>query len=74
MHGLKIQNLVKAFRSRKVVNRVSLEIKQGEIVGLLGPNGAGKSTVLNSISGLLPLQRGLIKLEGTRIDLSLIHI
>ena len=52
MAGLRTQNLVKAFRSRKVVNRVSLEVKQGEIVGLLGPNGAGKTTTFYMVVGL----------------------
>jgi len=50
--GLRTENLVKAFRSRKVVNRVSLEVKQGEIVGLLGPNGAGKTTTFYMVVGL----------------------
>ena len=52
MAGLRTENLVKAFRSRKVVNRVSLEVKQGEIVGLLGPNGAGKTTTFYMVVGL----------------------
>ena len=52
MAGLRTQNLVKSFRSRKVVNRVSIEVKQGEIVGLLGPNGAGKTTTFYMVVGL----------------------
>ena len=52
MAGLRTENLVKAFRSRKVVNRVSLEVKQGENVGLLGPNGAGKTTTFYMVVGL----------------------
>ena len=65
MHGLKIQNLVKAFRSRKVVNRVNLEIKQGEIVGLLGPNGAGKTTTFYMVVGLTRPDEGQVCLLYT---------
>jgi len=61
--GLKTQNLVKAFRSRKVVNRVSLEIKQGEIVGLLGPNGAGKTTTFYMVVGLTRPDDGQVLLN-----------
>lgn len=64
MAGLKTQNLVKAFRSRKVVNRVSLEIKQGEIVGLLGPNGAGKTTTFYMVVGLTRPDDGQVLLNG----------
>ena len=52
MASLKIRNLVKSYRSRKVVNKVTLEIKQGEIIGLLGPNGAGKTTTFYMVVGL----------------------
>ena len=41
---LRTENLVKRYRSRTVVNHVSIQVGQGEIVGLLGPNGAGKTT------------------------------
>ena len=41
---LKAQNIVKSFRAKRAVDNVSLEVKQGEIIGLLDPNGAGKST------------------------------
>ena len=63
MAGLRTQNLVKAFRSRKVVNRVSLEVKQGEIVGLLGPNGAGKTTTFYMVVGLTRPDDGQVLLN-----------
>ena len=63
MAGLKTQNLVKSFRSRKVVNRVSIEVKQGEIVGLLGPNGAGKTTTFYMVVGLTNPDEGQVLLN-----------
>ena len=63
MAGLKTRNLVKSFRSRKVVNRVSIEVKQGEIVGLLGPNGAGKTTTFYMVVGLTPPDEGQVLLN-----------
>ena len=73
MHGLKTQNLVKAFRSRKVVNRVSLEIKQGEIVGLLGPNGAGKTTTFYMVVGLTRPDEGQVILNDEDITFFPMH-
>ena len=63
MTGLRTENLVKAFRSRKVVNRVSLEVKKGEIVGLLGPNGAGKTTTFYMVVGLTRPDNGHVLLN-----------
>ena len=63
MAGLRTQNLVKSFRSRKVVNRVSIEVKQGEIVGLLGPNGAGKTTTFYMVVGLTRPDEGHVLLN-----------
>ena len=63
MAGLKTQNLVKSFRSRKVVDRVSIEVKQGEIVGLLGPNGAGKTTTFYMVVGLTRPDEGQVLLN-----------
>ena len=63
MDGLRTQNLVKSFRSRKVVNRVSIEVKQGEIVGLLGPNGAGKTTTFYMVVGLTRPDEGQVLLN-----------
>jgi lipopolysaccharide export system ATP-binding protein len=73
VHGLKIQNLVKAFRSRKVVNRVSLEIKQGEIVGLLGPNGAGKTTTFYMVVGLTRPDEGQVILNDEDVTYFPMH-
>src|SRR5438477_13100969 len=67
MEGLVAQGLVKWFKSRKVVDSVSLDIQRGEVVGLLGPNGAGKTTSFYMIVGLLPTDGGQIFLEGGEI-------
>ena len=67
MAGLKIQNLVKSYRSRKVVNRVTMEIKQGEIIGLLGPNGAGKTTTFYIVVGLTRPDDGQVFLNDEDI-------
>ncbi|MBI2524820.1 MAG: LPS export ABC transporter ATP-binding protein [Candidatus Rokubacteria bacterium] len=67
MEGLIAQGLVKSFRNRLVVDRVSLDIQRGEVVGLLGPNGAGKTTSFYMIVGLLRPEGGRIFLEGHEI-------
>jgi lipopolysaccharide export system ATP-binding protein len=54
------ENLVKKYRGRTVVNNVSVEVNQGEIVGLLGPNGAGKTTTFYMIVGLIEAEGGKI--------------
>jgi lipopolysaccharide export system ATP-binding protein len=64
---LKAEALVKRYKMRAVVNRVSLEIRQGEIVGLLGPNGAGKTTTFYMIVGLIRPDDGKIYLDGQDI-------
>ncbi len=64
---LKAENLVKIYKQRKVVNRVSLEVNQGEIIGLLGPNGAGKTTTFYMIVGLIRPNSGAIYLEDQNI-------
>ena len=64
---LKAQNIVKSFRAKKAVDNVSLEVKQGEIIGLLGPNGAGKSTSFYIIVGLIRPDFGKIILEDKEI-------
>ncbi len=61
------ENLVKTYRGRNVVNGVSLEMNQGEIVGLLGPNGAGKTTTFYMLVGLVRPGRGRVLLDGKDI-------
>jgi len=60
-------NLVKKYRSRTVVDHVSVEVEQGEIVGLLGPNGAGKTTSFYMIVGLIRPREGRIYLDDEDI-------
>ena len=60
-------NLVKRYKTRTVVNEVSVEVEQGEIVGLLGPNGAGKTTTFYMIVGLIRPNGGQIWLDNTQI-------
>ena len=67
MQVLKTENLIKAYRGRRVVNEVSLGIGQGEVVGLLGPNGAGKTTTFYVIVGLTPPDSGHVFLDGNDI-------
>ena len=61
------KNIVKTYRNKKVVNKISLEIKQGEIVGLLGPNGAGKTTTFYMMVGLVKPDDGCIFLEKENV-------
>ncbi|WP_257669650.1 LPS export ABC transporter ATP-binding protein [Parapedobacter tibetensis] len=64
---LKAENLIKKYRQRTVVNDVSFEVSQGEIVGLLGPNGAGKTTSFYMIVGLIKPNMGHVYLDGQEI-------
>lgn len=64
---LRAENLMKSYRKRRVVNHVSVQVEQGEIVGLLGPNGAGKTTTFYMIVGFIRPDEGKIYLENTEI-------
>jgi lipopolysaccharide export system ATP-binding protein len=64
---LRTKDLVKKYRSRTVVNHVSIEVKQGEIVGLLGPNGAGKTTTFYMTVGLIAPNEGKIFFDNIDI-------
>jgi lipopolysaccharide export system ATP-binding protein len=64
---LRADHLVKQYKSRKVVNDVSIEVNQGEIVGLLGPNGAGKTTTFYMTVGLIKADQGQIFLDDIEL-------
>ncbi|HEX8549397.1 MAG TPA: LPS export ABC transporter ATP-binding protein [Cytophagaceae bacterium] len=64
---LRAEHLIKTYKARTVVNNVSVEVKQGEIVGLLGPNGAGKTTTFYMIVGLIKPNEGKIFLDDKDI-------
>ncbi len=64
---LRAEHLVKIYKGRRVVNDISVQVEQGEIVGLLGPNGAGKTTSFYMIVGLIQPNEGKIFLEDKPI-------
>lgn len=71
---LRTENIIKKYRQRIVVNNVSIEVKQGEIVGLLGPNGAGKTTTFYTIVGLIKPFSGRVFLDEKDITHDPIYI
>jgi lipopolysaccharide export system ATP-binding protein len=64
---LKANELVKDYGSKRVVNKVNIEVNQGEIVGLLGPNGAGKTTTFYMVVGLISPKSGSVWLDNEEI-------
>jgi ABC-2 type transport system ATP-binding protein len=64
---LEVRDIVKTFDGRAVVNRVSFEVRPGEIFALLGPNGAGKTTLIRMITDILKPDSGEIVLDGSRV-------
>ncbi|GAB1366998.1 LPS export ABC transporter ATP-binding protein [Candidatus Cloacimonadaceae bacterium] len=67
-HKIRAENLVKIYGKRTVVNNLSMEISQGEVVGILGPNGAGKTTTFYMIIGLAKPNKGKVYLDDTDIS------
>src|SRR4029453_12963551 len=65
---LRLDGLEVGYGALTAVRDVSLEVGAGEVVALIGANGAGKTTTLKAITGLLPLRRGSIALDGERLD------
>jgi lipopolysaccharide export system ATP-binding protein len=74
MSQLRVENLQKQYRKRKVVDGVSLSVDTGEVVGLLGPNGAGKTTSFYMIVGLVPVDQGRILLDGQDVTDQAMHV
>ena len=74
MAGLRTENLIKSYRTRKVVNKVSIEVKQGQIVGLLGPNGAGKTTTFYMVVGLTLPDEGKVLLNDEDVTHFPMHL
>ena len=64
---LRSENLVKIYKKRKVVNKASVQVSKGEIVGLLGPNGAGKTTTFYMITGMIRPESGKVFLDDNEI-------
>lgn len=64
---LRSENLVKIYKKRTVVNKASVKVSKGEIVGLLGPNGAGKTTTFYMITGMIKPESGKVFLDETEI-------
>ena len=64
---LRSENLKKVYKKRAVVNKVSVQVQQGEVVGLLGPNGAGKTTTFYMIVGMIKPNEGKVFLETSEI-------
>ena len=86
---IKIENISKSFDGDKIIDNISIDVREGELVSILGPSGCGKSTIFNMIAGLLKQDSGTVDVNGklsymyqkdlllpykTIIDLSLIHI
>ena len=65
---IKIDNIIKRFDDNVVLNGLSLDIHEGEVVVVVGPSGCGKSTLLRCINGLEPIQEGSISFRGEKID------
>ena len=73
MSELKASKLKKRYKSRTVVQEVSLSVSSGEVVGLLGPNGAGKTTCFYMMVGLVPLDGGNIYLDELNLSQMPVH-
>jgi branched-chain amino acid transport system ATP-binding protein len=65
---LRLDSVEAGYADLVAVRDVSLEVRAGEVVALIGSNGAGKTTTLRAITGLVPVRRGRIELDGARID------
>lgn len=64
---LKVEDVSRNFGALKAINRVSFEVKQGQVFSIIGPNGAGKTTMFNVITGIFPLSGGNVIFEGKNL-------
>src|SRR5438477_7816003 len=67
------ESLVKAYKQRRVVNGVSIEVASGEVVGLLGPNGAGKTTTFNMVVGVVKPDGGSVRFQDREVTTLPMH-
>jgi iron complex transport system ATP-binding protein len=66
---LKIEHLTVSYDGRRVLHDATLNVESGEVVALVGPNGAGKSTLLRAVSGVVPIQGGDVRINGSRLSM-----
>ncbi len=74
MTTLSVRDLVKVYRGRKVVDRVSLSVESGQVIGLLGPNGAGKTTTFYMMVGMVRPDGGKVFLDDLDVTLFPMHL
>lgn len=74
MQRLQLDNVVKIYADKTAVNRISLQVEEGEIYGLLGANGAGKTTTMRMVLGLIYPDDGTILYNGKPYNKELRHI
>jgi len=70
---LKIENLSKSIKGKKILDQLSLTVGKGQLAILLGPSGVGKSTLLRTLNNLEPIQEGTVHLDGKPVDLSAVN-
>ena len=73
MHKLEVKDLQKTIKKTNIIKGISLEVKNGEVVGLLGPNGAGKTTTFYMICGLISPSSGSVFLDGADVTKVPLH-
>ncbi len=69
MEVLRVKNISKSIKNKQIINKISFDISEGQIVGLLGPNGAGKTTTFYSILGLIKIDSGEVFLDNKNITM-----
>jgi len=69
MEVLRVKNISKSIKNKQIINEISFNISEGQIVGLLGPNGAGKTTTFYSILGLIKIDSGEVFLDNKDITM-----